>query len=314
MARYVKVSALAPAYPEFGPHKDAPALVNAMIRHLDDQLTSVLCDQPDLVVLPEVCDRPANLSPVQRQAYYAARGDQIRDHLMTVARQAGCNIAYSADRSLPDGSMRNSTQFINRQGGLDGIYNKNHLVTTELEESGILYGKDAPLIRTDFGTLGAAICFDLNFKELRQKYEKSQPELLVFSSMYHGGLVQNYWAYSCRSWFIGSVAGNQCTIINPLGDLVARSTNYYPFITADINLDYKVAHIAYNEAKFAAAKQKYGSKVRIYDPGHVGAVLLTSESDDITAHDLVQEFAIELWDDYYARSLAHRQIPGHIES
>ncbi|MDW7658227.1 MAG: carbon-nitrogen hydrolase family protein, partial [Bacillota bacterium] len=73
--------------------------------------------------------------------------------------------------------------------------------------------------------------------------------------MYHGGLMQNYWAYACRSWFIGCVPGDQCTIINPIGDLVAQSTNYYPYVTADINLDYRVAHFDYNREKFQAAKQ-----------------------------------------------------------
>ena len=131
MARFVKVSALAPAYLQLDPKLDPNAMVDAVASHLEAQLASVLCDQPDLVVLPEVCDRPANLSLDQRGAYYAARGDKIRDHLLEIARQANCNIAYSADRTMPDGSMRNSTQFLSRAGGIDGIYNKNHLVTTE---------------------------------------------------------------------------------------------------------------------------------------------------------------------------------------
>ena len=131
--------------------------------------------------------------------------------------------------------------------------------------------------------------------------------------MYHCGLMQIYWAYACQAWFIGSVAGDQCTIINPIGDLVACSTNYYPYITSEINLDCKVVHIDYNNEKFAAAKQKYGSKLKIYDPGHVGAVLLSSESNDFTVEDILEEFAIESWDDYYARSLAHRHEAGHLE-
>ena len=107
--------------------------------------------------------------------------------------------------------------------------------------------------------------------------------------------------------------GNQCTIINPVGDLVAQSTNYYPFVTAQINLDHRVVHIDYNTVKFPAIKQKYGRKVKIYDPGHLGCVLMTCEAEDLTMADIVREFELELWDDYYARSMAERHMPGHIE-
>ncbi len=313
MARYVKISAIAPRPHEIDPHKDLAACVDEMIRHWDSCLENVLCDHPDLVVLPEACDRPPNFPLELRLAYYAARGDRILRHMMDVARANHCHIAYSAASSLPDGTFRNSTQFINRQGAIDGIYNKNHLVPSEYTQAGILYGKEAPVIQTDFGTVAGVICFDLNFRELCAKYEQSRPELLVFSSMYHGGLMQNYWAYACRAWFIGSVAGDQCTVINPLGDLVARSTNYYPYVTTDINLDCRVVHIDNNNAKFAAAKQKYGSRIKIHDPGHVGAVLISSECDGLSIQEVIREFDITLWDDYYARSLAHRHEPGHIE-
>ncbi len=313
MARYVKISSLAPHPHEMSPDKDLNTCVGEMIGHWDAWLEKVLCDRPDLIVLPEACDRAPNFTLDRRLEYYRVRGDRILHHFMDVAKTHRCNIAYSAARLLPDGTYRNSTQFINRRGELDGIYNKNHLVDAEYLVGHILYGKDASIIQTDFGKVAGAICFDLNFKELREKYEKSQPELLVFSSMYHGGLMQNYWAYACRSYFVGSVAGDQCTVINPLGDLVARSTNYYPYVTADINLDYKVVHIDYNGEKFDAAKKKYGNEVKIYDPGHVGAVLLTSESEERSVDDIIKEFGIEIWDDYYARAMAERHAPGHIE-
>jgi len=73
-------------------------------------------------------------------------------------------------------------------------------------ESGILYGREAPVFDCDFGRVAFAICFDLNFDELRLKYVKAKPDLIVFSSVYHGGLMQAYWAYSCRAHFIGAVA------------------------------------------------------------------------------------------------------------
>jgi len=40
---------------------------------------------------------------------------------------------------------------------------------------------------------------------------------------------------------------------------------------------------------------------------------MASETDEVTSDDLLQEFGIELWDDYYARALAHRHDPKNME-
>lgn len=313
MARYVKISALGPVPHRIDAHTQLDQCIQEMIDHWDAQLESVLPDQPDLIVLPEACDRPPDFSMERRMEYYEARGERIRDHFMQVARAHRCNIAYSAARKLPDGTYRNSTQFINREGGLDGIYNKNHLVVTEFTQAGILYGKDAPVIRTDFGTVGGIICFDLNFDALRLQYARSRPELLVFSSMYHGGLMQGYWAYSCRAYFVGAAAGLPCTILTPLGSVLAQSTNYTPHVTAVVNLDYAVVHLDFNGEKLRGLKKKYGPGVTIHDPGLLGSVMITSETQGISAADMVGEFAIELLDDYFARSDAMRRQPGALE-
>ena len=167
----------------------------------------------------------------------------------------------------------------------------------------------------DFGKVAGVTCFDLNFSELLAKYEKSRPELLVFCSSFHGGHMQQHWAYTCRAYFVGACSGNRlpANIWNPLGYEEARSSTYLPFITHTINLDYAVAHIDYNREKFEALKKKYGKGVNIYDPGYLGSVLITSEMDGISATDMIREFEIELLDDYMARAAAARYIDGRIE-
>ncbi len=306
MARYVKISAVGPARREVDPNMEINRCVQDMMDYWDGLLSDVLTDKPDLIVLPEACDQPGYLTPERRTAYYEARGDRFRDHFMDVARENRCNIAYSATRALPDGTLRNSIQFINRKGGIDGIYDKNYLMVTEHSEGKVEYGREIALVKTDFGTVGGIICFDLNFDELRARYQKTPPDLLVFSSMYHGGMMQNVWAYSCRSYLVSAVAGPPCQIISPQGVLLAASTNYTKHVIATINLDYAVAHMDYNFEKLRALKQKYGAKVKIFDPGYMGSVLVTSETDGVCAADMTAEFEIEPLDDYFARSIKAR--------
>lgn len=302
MARNITISLLGPEPYRLPYQDDLNSLVTAMEKHWAQELSKVLCDSPDLIVVPEACDRYPNFTVQERLRYYEARQNRIRDFFAEVCLKNYCNIAYSAARCLPDGSYRNSIQLLDRHGKTTGIYNKNHLVVTEVSEGGMLCGKNAPIFHLDFGNVCCAICFDLNFEELRQKYEKLNPDLILFSSMYHGGLVQNEWAYHCRSYFAGAVAGLPCTVINPLGEIVAHSTNYHHYITAHINLDYQMLHLDFNSEKIQTAKKKYGSLIEIRDPGFMGAVMLTSESEEFSAKDIIQEFHMEPLDDYFTRS------------
>lgn len=311
MARPVTISSLGPAALAGGADAPFDQALERMIAHWRGQFAQVLPDRPDLIVVPEACDRFPAMTVERRQDYYRYRADRVRDFFAETAAEHSCYLAYSACRELPDGTWRNSTQIIDREGHVAGIYNKNHVVVEETTKCGILCGKEAPVIACDFGTVGCAICFDLNFAPIRAKYAASRPDLIVFCSMYHGGLMQSYWAYDCRAHFVGSICGDQCTVLNPLGELVAASTNYHHYLTTTVNLDCKLAHLDYNWGKFAALKAKYGRGVEITDPGHLGCVLLTNWLPDRTITDLVAEFEIELLDDYWARALQHHA--GNVE-
>lgn len=274
----------------------------------------VLPDEPDLIVVPEACDRPVGLSSEKTDEYYRVRKNQVRDFFAQVARENGCYIVYSAKRAVPDGTWRNSSVMIDRQGEVVGVYNKNHPTIGEIDQR-ILCGKQASVVECDFGRVGMAICFDLNFDELRLQYVEAQPDLIVFSSMYHGGLMQQYWAYSCRCHFVGAIAGRAAPsqIRNPLGNVIASNTNYFDCAVAKVNLDCELVHLDENWGRLRAMKAKYGPKVKITDPGLLGPVLIASEHETVDIDGMIEEFELERLDDYMARSLAHRLKPGNME-
>ena len=314
MSTYVKISTIGYRPPCIDPDTPLDETVGRVIEFLDAKFARVLPDRPDLIVIPEACDRPGGWPKPRVRELYEARGDRVLQHLAGVAREHRCYVTYPASRKLPDGTWRNSVVLLDRQGGVAGIYNKNHLVIEENTEAGCLYGKDPTLIECDFGTVGCAICFDLNFDEVRLKIKALKPDLLLFCSMYHGGLMQPTWAYSCRCHFAAAIAGPPSAILSPVGETIATTTNYIDYVTANVNLDCCLAHLDYNWTKLDALKEKYGAGVKITDPGHLGAVLVSSESEDRSVQDMVEEFEIELLDDYFARALAHRHAPGNIEA
>ena len=312
MARYVTISTIAPKGMPFTNLPPVEA-VNKMMDFWEKQLDQVLPDMPDLIVLPEACDRYDSMEINDREKYYAARSDKMLKFFSRKAKENNCYIAYSAAFQVSDGTFRNCTQLIDRDGEVAGIYSKNHVVIEETTQYGILCGKNADLIETDFGTVACAICFDLNFDELRLKYVAQKPDLILFSSMYHGGLMQSYWAYSCRAHFVGAIHGLPSAIISPAGETLAETTNYFNHVTHTVNLDSQLVHLDYNWEKITAAKEKYGRGFIMKDPGYLGSVLLSCELEDLTIDEIIEEFEIELLDDYMERALKHRHTPGNME-
>lgn len=298
--KYVTVATIG-ASPEINRDQEPQKIVDQVIEFWKRELKQVLPDKPDLIVLPEVCD----LSGIGIE-YRNVRKNQVINFFASVAKANRCYIAYGTLRDEKDGTIRNSCIIIGRNGEIAGIYDKNFPTIYEMEKN-IMPGKSAPVIRLDFGKVGAAICFDLNFEELRKEYAAQDPDLIIFSSVYHGGLAQNIWAYECRSHFVGSVNANPSQIRNPLGEVLASSSNYQDYVVKRINLDCELVHLDYNQGGLKAMKEKYGPRVTVSDPGYLGSVLVTSEDEKITALEMIREFKIELLNDYFKRSRDFRK-------
>jgi len=313
VARHLTVSAVT-AYPWVAdPSISHAQLLDELIQHWTARISTVLPDEPDLIVLPEHGDRPlarwdplAHFPVEQIAEFTVYKGSKLRDALAEVAVAHGTRIAYSGYRIDEAGALRNSTQLI----GVDGDYDKNYLTIPEHRMRGVTAGDRMEVFDTDIGRIAPVICFDLNFAPGLAELAPQRPEIILFSSAYHGGFVQQHWAYTSRSFLVGSVwPPNPCSVISPTGQIIATSTNYYPQVTSRINLDYAVVHIDENGKHFADVKRRYGSKVSIQDPGQVGVVLLTAESEDLQIADVMSEFGLVDVDDYFRRSLAERPSP-----
>lgn len=314
MSNLVTLSALSMREPDFRDLGGSFSAYEAELKKiLKRNIDKVLPDIPDLIVFPECSSRYARVNGERSidmlKEYYKYLGTSIEEFLKPIAVDNNVNIAYSAIRyAYPDTAKpyRNSTTYIGRDGSIRGIYDKNYLTVNENRNGDIGYGEKTELISLDFGKVASAICFDLNFDELLNKYIPQNPNLTVFSSMYHGGLRQAQWAYSMQNHFVGAICGLQSTILDPCGDVIAASANYTDNISATVNLDCKLCHLDENQPRFAAAKAKYKKALTIKIPSYIGVALLTCNDPDITVNDIIKEFEIETLDEYFGRSLAHR--------
>lgn len=283
--------------------------VDHMRGHWRSRIERVLPDRPDIIVLPENCDRPhgAGFRDAWYQDYLEARGDGILEMLSELARSHRAAVAYPAHRRDESGRWFNSTRIIDDRGEVAGTYDKVFLTIGENEDDGLAYGDKPVAVELGFGRVAPIICFDLNFEELLAQVRTLAPDMVLFSSAFHGGYLQQHWAYTLGVPFVASVYPPAPSgVLSATGEHLARTTNYNEEVTVRLNLDAGLIHMAYNEERFGEIKLRYGSRVRIHDPGRIGVVLISSEDENLAIEDVMEEYGLERVRDYFDRVRSHR--------
>ena len=85
MAKYVKVSTIGAPYIKVDDSQSFTDVWEMMKRHLLEQMSQVLPDKPDLIVLPEVCDIPDHYAKTNE--FVDFRGRTNIDFFAEVAKE-----------------------------------------------------------------------------------------------------------------------------------------------------------------------------------------------------------------------------------
>lgn len=249
----------------------------------------------DLMVL---CESIEALGQDMDEAEETGKPGRFLSLYLDYAAREKCHIAGSV-KIREGGKVYNSIAFVSPEGIL-GAYHKANLTQGEID-MGISSGKGAVVVDSAIGRLGGVICFDLNFSSLREEYAALQPDILCFSSNFHGGLMQSIWAYQCRSFFVSSLYFHGGGILDPFGRPLALTDCYTANARGRINLDRVMVHLDCNREKFPDIEKKYLGEVFVDIPPNIGSALISSLTDKRTAMEIVREFGLERVDNYFQR-------------
>ncbi len=262
-------------------------------------------DKPDLVCLPETFTG-LGLSIEKWFATAETLDGETVKSLSTYAHKHNCYVVCPIVLR-DDNKTVNAAVLIDRRGNIVGYYAKMFPTINELRV-GVVPGTDAPVFQTDFGKVGFAICFDLNFREVAERLKSKGAELVCFVSMYPGGKQVQVWAIDFGFWMVTAISSPQSMVVNPMGQVIATAQpNYQPLVSCRINLDCVVAHLDYNYEKLPELKKRYGADAEIEISQPEGRFLLTCNRNDMTVWDWVCEFNLEPLDDYFARARSERK-------
>lgn len=266
-------------------------------KYIDTELEKVSAQKPDLFLFPEMCGFSSGMDMELYLEYARRCGRRLIAYAAGKAAELGIWIAFSTVRLTDRGGLRNSCILIDRQGQTAGTYDKVYLTQGELD-AGMEPGEGPVVIDCELGRIGFAICFDLNYPQLAREYRSLGTELILFPSLFHGGLLKQLWAFSAGCWLIGACGGCEASVVDPAGWVQVTSAIYFPWLTADIDLDYLLVHLDFNVEKLEKLRKQYGTQVKIDDPGGLGAVLVFSLIPGMTTRDLARELEITPRSDY----------------
>jgi predicted amidohydrolase len=209
----------------------------------------------------------------------------------------------------------NSSVLIGPEGRVIGAYHKIHPTIGEIE-AGLTPGTETRVFDTDLGRVGMAICFDLNFPDVRAGLGAAGAEMIFFSSAYRGGLQLRTWAFELGVYIISAVRSELGQIVDQSGAVLAEST-YEALIARRINLDRRLLHMDYNWDKMDAILDKYGPDVSFEYFTREAVFTIASEREGLSVDEVIAEFGLERRADYFQRSnevrraaLERRRRPG----
>ena len=306
MARFVGVSSISFST---GTGEDTEKMQRAM-GLWENHIDTAYLDKPDIIILPEIFLQNSASSSSKEEKNEKAdllpEGGAITEFISHKSKEHRTYIFASYWRRDEKGRGRyNSAVLFDREGKVVGAYDKVFPTIGEMED-GTLPGKEAKIFQTDFGRIGAIICFDLNFQELLADYKSKNVELLCMLSAFRGGFMVNANAFKNQIFIATSTPGENSVIVDPLGRTMAESSAYGRIIFAKINLDSQIVHIDYNQQRVADMKKKYQECARVEVASPEGVYFISSLHPEKSVQDMIKEFEVETLDEYLNRARRER--------
>lgn len=306
MARFVGVSSIS-----FGTDSgETPQKMQNSMRQWEYYIDHASLDKSDIIILPEIFLQNASYSASPKEKEDTAdllpEGGEITKFVSRKAKEHKAYIFASYWRKNEKGSgIYNSAILFDREGKVAGVYDKTFPTIGELEY-GTIPGEGAKVFDTDFGRVGAIICFDLNFHELLAEYRVKRVELLCMLSAFRGGFMVPSASFRYQTFMATSTPGENSVIVDPLGRVLAESSAYGRIIFTKINLDSQIVHIDFNVERVVELKKKYQEYVSIEVASPEAVYFISSLHPEVSIKDMIKEFEIETLDEYFDRARRER--------
>lgn len=207
----------------------AAASVAAFVKTIENAVPA----KTDLIVLPE------GITVVGTGKKYADVAETIpgptTKTLGDVARQRKSYIAAGIyEREGP--AIYNTAVLIDREGRVAGRYRKVYIPREEIE-GGITPGSDYPVFRTDFGTIGMMICWDVQYADPARVLALRGAEMILMPIWGGNETLGKARAIENHVFLVSSGYGYPTYVMDPDGEILAQAKERGQAAIATIDLN-----------------------------------------------------------------------------
>lgn len=208
------------------------------------------------------------------------------------------------------GRVYNTAIVVGADGRIAGRCDKQYLTDGELRD-GVRMGEVAQSVLFKWGRVGAAICFDANFRGVWARLKEDRADIVFFPSMFsaerHLAARALEFGYYILSAITQDGAGR---LVGQCGEELARSPERQ-LLVQRVNLERRVVHMDNNYARTASGmKAKYGDAVAIEKYDSESRYAIGVEADGLSVNDVMSEYQIEPIEEYYRRMEFTRRNAG----
>lgn len=255
----------------------------------------------DIIVLPETCRG-------QNETSEESLDGPTITAVARLARQHSTYVVCPIDRRDSDG-RHNSVVLLDRQGKVSGIYNKMYPVwATECIKRGVSPGERPKVFTTDFGRVGFAICFDVNWPAIWEQLANQRAELVIWPSAYSAGRSLQAQAIQYNYYVVSATWVPDCLAFDIDGQQILHEKNNQGNNTnisrLTLDLDRCIFHQDLNRPeKIARLLQEHGDDVveEKWMPME-GWFVLKAKRPGVCARALAQQYGLEELSHYINRS------------
>ena len=254
-------------------------------------LKKCLIYNPDVICLPEVFMTSFVRERRSLQEKTDISGELLKE-CYTFARDSNCYLICPT-YLRENGKIYNAAVIIDRRGNRIGDYKKIYLPEDELA-AGLTPGplKQA-VFKTDFGTIGIQICYDINWNEGWKAMRQQGAEIIFWPSAFGGGRMINEKAWQNKVTVVSSTNKGTAKICDISGKVIAQTGAWdRNLICAPVNLEKAFLHTWPFVQRFDEIKAKYGRKIRIENHHEEEWSIIESLSPDLRVKDILAEFQL----------------------
>ena len=251
----------------------------------------------DLIVLPETW-RGQNDTSIETLDGPTTKA------MSALARKYNTYIVSPIDHD-DKGRRVNSAVLLDRQGKVVFLYHKVFPYWSEFDlKQKVHVGESAPVYKADFGRVGFAICFDVNFPEVWKSLADQGAELVVWPSAYSAGSSLQAHALNNHYYIVTATGERDCQVYDITGEkMVDQKSKGINVVHAKLDLDRGIYHQNFNLAKRdKLLKEHHGDVEQEKMLDREEWFVLRATKPGLSARALAHKYGLEELRDYIDRS------------